>query len=119
MHDPFLSSLRLNWIEIAYFYLLLPMVVNRCHCERDRMKLWRILTLQKKPHELPPQLIEARKRFDRPRPEHFIYRGKEKVNRRALEIVDDAGVQEQIVAGAELRDRYTRDVLAQLELAGV
>ncbi|MCH8031690.1 MAG: tryptophan 7-halogenase, partial [Bacteroidetes bacterium] len=118
MHDPFLCSLRLNWIEIAYFYLLLPMVVNRCHFDPDRMGLWRILQNSATPFEVPQVLLAARKGFDTVTPDQFIYRGKEKVNRRALELVDDLGeIRSQIVAGSQLRQRYTADTLAQLEMS--
>ena len=116
MHDPYISSLRLNWIEIAYFYMLLPMVVNRCHFDPDRMGLWRILQNSATPFEVPQVLLAARKGFDTVTPDQFIYRGKEKVNRRALEQVDDLGeIRSQIVAGSQLRQRYTADALAQLE----
>ncbi len=118
MHDPFLSSLRLNWIEIAYFYLLLPMVVNRCHCDPDRMGLWRILQNASPPFEISPRLLKASQAFDTFSEDHFIYRGKEKVNPRALEKVDDLGeIRDQIVQGSQLRRRYTADTLAQLESA--
>ena len=119
MHDPYLCSLRLNWIEIAYFYLLLPMVVNRCHYDPDRMGLWRILQISEQPFELPKQLVDAWEALDTPpKPEHFIYRGKEKVNPRALEEVDDLkAVRSQITAGAHFRQQYIKDALAQLEKA--
>lgn len=116
MHDAYLCSLRLNWIEIAYFYMLLPMVVNRCHCDPDRMALWGILQLSKEPFELPQQLINARETFETPTPGHFIYRGKEKVNPRALEVVDHVNdIRSQIVEGSRLREQYVKDVMAQLE----
>ena len=118
MDDPYLSALRLNWIEIAYFYMLLPMVVNRCHYDPKRMGLWNIMQSSAPPFEVPPQLIEARKHFDRVTPDHFIYRGKEKVNLRALEEVEKLGdIRSQIVEGSQLRQRYAEDSLAQLEVA--
>ncbi len=118
MHDPYLCSLRLNWIEIAYFYLLLPMVVNRCHFDPERMILWRILQLSDTPYELPQQLVDARDSFDRATPAHFIYRGTEKVNRRALEEASTLSeVRSQIEDGSEFRRRYIRDALAQVEKA--
>jgi hypothetical protein len=116
MHDPYLCSLRLNWIEIAYFYMLLPMVVNRCHYDPDRMALWDILQLSKEPFELPKALLEARERFGAPTPDHFLYRGKEKVNLRALEEVKDLrDLRSQIVEGSDLRITYAKDVLARID----
>ncbi len=118
MHDPYLSCMRLNWIEIAYFYMLLPMVVNRCHYDPKRMGLWRILQNTAVPFEVSPSLVEARKGFKKVTAGQFIYRGKEKVNRRALETVDDLGeIRAQIVEGSQLRQQYTIDALAQLEKA--
>ncbi len=115
MHDAYLCSLRLNWIEIAYFYMLLPMVVNRCHYDPDRMALWEILRLSNQPFELPKALLDRRARFDVPTPEHFLYRGKEKVNLKALHQADNLkDVQSQIAEGGELRSAYTRDVLARI-----
>lgn len=118
MHDPYVCSLRLNWIEIAYFYLLLPMVVNRCHCDPDRMALWRLLQLPTRPFEIPKQLLDARKLFSDSRPEHFLYRGKEKVNPKALDEVDDMkAIRSQILEGSHVRRRYAKDSLALLEKA--
>ncbi len=115
MHDAFLCSLRLHWIEVAYFYMLLPMVVNRCHWQEDRMVLWRALQISNSPYEIPDSILEARAKFDKPSPEHFIYRGKEKVNLRALEKVDDTReIVAQMRAGAALRNQYVQDVLGRL-----
>jgi 2-polyprenyl-6-methoxyphenol hydroxylase-like FAD-dependent oxidoreductase len=118
MHDPFLSALRLTWIEFTYFYLLLPLAVNRCHYQFDRMKLWRALQLRqnKNPFEIPQALLNARGLFDKPTPEHFIYKGKEKVNPRALDRVDNiADIMDQIKDGSSLRTQYTREVVARAE----
>lgn len=122
MDDPFLSSLRLTWIEFTYFYLLLPLVVNRCHYQPDRLKLWRALQFRqnKNPFEIPQALLEARRLFDQATPEHFIYKGKEKVNLRALDQVENiAELLDQINEGSNLLSKYTREVVTKVEeLAG-
>jgi 2-polyprenyl-6-methoxyphenol hydroxylase-like FAD-dependent oxidoreductase len=122
MHDPYLSSLRLNWIEIAYFYILLPMVVNRCHYDPDRMGLWNVLQLRKKPFELPEQLVEGRASFDRPTPDHFLFERTDQVNKRAmLEVEDLREVREQILEAGDLRTAYIKEIksrLAELAAAG-
>ena len=122
MHDPFLSSLRLTWIEYTYFYMVLPLVVNRCHYQPDRLKLWKALQFRqdKNPYEIPQALINARRLFDKPTPEHFIYRGKEKVNLRALDRVDSVrDILDQLTEGSTLLGKYTKEVVARVEeLAG-
>ncbi len=122
MDDSFLSSLRLTWIEYTYFYMVLPMVINRCHYQPDRLKLWKVLQFRqdKNPYEIPQALLEARSLFDKPTPEHFLYRGKEKVNLRALERVDSVeDILDQVKEGSTLLGKYTREVVARVEeLAG-
>lgn len=118
MHDPYLNALRLNWIEVAYFYMLLPMVANRCHYDPEMIPLWKIL--QNRPEEsafdLTNDLLEARKLFDKATPEHFIYMGKEKVNSKALKQVSNhKEIQEQILEGARIRDDYTKEVIARIK----
>ncbi len=118
MDDAFLSSIRLMWIDIAYFYMILPLVVNRCHYDPARISLWNLLLLAagQNDFELPKPFVEARATFDRVTPEHFVYSGTRKVNRRALERGEDiTGVREQIEAGAALRTEYMRDVLARVD----
>lgn len=114
MHDPFLSSIRLNWIEIAYFYLLLPLVMNGCHYRPDRLKLYKLMqgSSDGLPFDIPAELIEARESIDVTRPECYVYNGKEKVNLRAMELVRDLnGLYEQAAEGGRVRDAYTRQIL--------
>lgn len=124
MHDAFLSSCRLNWIEIAYFYLLLPLVTNRAHHDPRMMPAWSALQLREDEgsdasgFDIPFQLAEARRLFDKPCPEHFIYRGKLKVNPRAVTKVDDVeALLQQLHAGARLRREYAADAIARVKLA--
>lgn len=119
MHDAFLSSLRLHWIEVSYFYMLLPMVVNLCHYDPDMRWPWRVFQFRdggENGFEIPETLVEARNKFEKPTPEYFIYRGKEKVNLRALEKVSDATkVVSQIKEGVRLLRCYVRDVLDRID----
>ena len=118
MHDPFLSAIRLNWIEIAYFYVFLPMVVNGCHYKPDRLKLFKLLqnTSDNHPFDITPDLIEARNALGDARPEHFVYMGKEKVNLRAMEMLDDIrGIYEQGAEGGRIRNEYSRQILEKVK----
>ncbi|MEM9457273.1 MAG: tryptophan 7-halogenase [Myxococcota bacterium] len=122
MHDPFLSALRLSWIEVAYFYLLLPLVINRAHCDPNMMPAWSVLMLREGEEgsgfDIPRPLAEARKLFDQVRPEHFIYRGKIKVNPMAMTQVEDVeGLYRQFRMGAQLRRNYMADAIARVKLA--
>lgn len=75
-----------------------------------------LLAASQKGFELPQPFLDARATFDKATPEHFVYSGTRKVNRRALEKVDDIqGIREQIEAGAKLRTEYMADVLARVE----
>ncbi|MCO6484996.1 MAG: hypothetical protein J5I41_04390 [Saprospiraceae bacterium] len=117
MHDPFVSAIRLNWIEIAYFYVFLPMVVNGCHYKPDRLKLFKLLqnTSDSRPFDITPDLVAAGKALGRARPEHFVYMGKEKVNLRAMEMLDDLrGLYEQGAEGGRIRAEYTRQILSRV-----
>lgn len=117
MHDPFVSAIRLNWIEIAYFYVFLPMVVNGCHYKPDRLKLFKLLqnTSDSHPFDITPDLVAAGKALGRARPEHFVYMGKEKVNLRAMEMLDDLhGLYEQGAEGGRIRAEYTRQILSRV-----
>lgn len=118
MHDPYLSAIRLNWIEISYFYLLLPLVVNRCHYDPSRMAMWRILqnTSELHPFEVSADLVEARDALGVAGPEHFVYMGKEKVNPRALEQLDDIRqILEMGMEGGRIRQQYTRRILEKIK----
>ena len=118
MHDPFLSAIRLNWIEIAYFYVFLPLVVNGCHYKPDRLKLFKLLqnTSQSHPFDITPDLIEARNALGEARPEHFVYMGKEKVNLRAMDMLDDIrGLYEQGAEGGRIRGEYSRQILERVK----
>ena len=118
MHDPYLSSLRLTWIEFTYFYLLLPLAVNRCHYQPDRMKLWKVLQFRQDQNafEIPQALLDARALFNKPTPEHFIYKGKEKVNLRSLEQAEHIdAILDQIKEGSTLLKEYTQQVVAKVE----
>lgn len=118
MHDPVLSAIRLNWIEISYFYMLLPLVVNRCHYEPNRLNLWKLLqnTSEIHPFDISASLVEARAALGQAVPEHFVYMGKEKVNPRALEVLSDLrGIYEQGAEGGKVRNEYTRQILARIQ----
>lgn len=120
MHDAYLANLRLYWIEISYFYLLLPSVHNRCYYEPEGLPLWRQVFGHRRDREdrfdLPRPLVESRKSFDIPRPEHFIYMGKEKVNPRALENVESLnGLREQYAAGSRLRTKLMTETLKRVK----
>ncbi len=117
MGDPFLSALRLNWIEISYFYMLLPMVVNRCHYEPKGLELWRLLqnTRRGRDVEIPKALLDLRAKIDQVHPEFFVYQGKEKINPRALEQVSSTNeIRKQIVEGSALQRKYYKDVISQV-----
>ena len=117
MHDPFLSAVRLNWIEVSYFYMLLPMVVNRCHYEPEGLKMWRFLENIREGGnvDIPKIVLETRALFDRVRPEFFVYRGKKKVNPRALQQIDSMSeIRKQIVEGATLQQQYYKDAIAKV-----
>lgn len=117
MEDLFLSALRLNWIEVTYFYMLLPMVVNRCHYEPEGLKMWRYLQNSREGEnvEIPKALLDTRALFDKARPEFFVYQGKEKVNPRALEQVSSMSeIRKQIIEGSTLQRKYYRDVMSQV-----
>jgi flavin-dependent dehydrogenase len=114
MKYPLLSAIRLNWIEISNFYIFLPLVVNRCHYDPERISMWSILqnTSSLKPFEISEEIIRAHAEIDEVKPEHFVYMGKEKVNPRALEKVDDLReILEMGIAGAHVRNRYTEAIL--------
>ncbi len=116
MHDPYLSSMRLHWVEVSYFYILLPMVVNRCHYDPERIGLWKILQNREKPFDVPKDLRKLCDSVGKVTAEHFIYRGKEKVNLRAMDVVEDVQeVRQQMAEGAEILYRYKRDVMARCE----
>lgn len=120
MDDALLANLRLYWIEISYFYGLLPAVHNRCFIEPARLPLWNEVFNQRRERverfDLPKVLLDARREIDQLAPEHFIYMGVEKVNPRALEEVDDSlnGLLQQLRAGANLRSELTRLTLERL-----
>ncbi len=44
MADSYLNALRLNTIEIAYFYILLPLGVNR-HYDPEMIGAWKVLQM--------------------------------------------------------------------------
>ena len=123
MDDALLANLRLYWIEISYFYGLLPAVHNRCFLEPERLRLWNEVFNQRKSggerFDLPKVLLDARREIDQPVPDHFIYMGVEKVNPRALEDVDDSltGLLQQLRAGANLRSELTRLTLERLRVS--
>lgn len=118
MHDPFLSALRLNTIEIAYFYILLPMVANHCHYDPKMIQAWQILQLSpsESAFEISNKLLEARKLIDKIKPEHFVYYGKKKVNRNALKKVSSQKeLKDQMLEGVHLLDEYTAEVLSRVK----
>ncbi len=118
MDDAYLSSIRINWIETVYFYLFLPLVTNHCHFEPKRLKLWRALQIRQddNPFDIPKELIEARNRVAQPLPDHFVYKGDEKLNPKARTPVTDINdLYDQLEAGSKVLAGYTKDLLARID----
>lgn len=116
MHDPILSAVRLHMIEVSYFYILLPLVINRCHYDPKWMKLWRILQLSSGPTNVPVKVAKLRESITEIKPEHFVYHGKEKVNLQALKRYDSPKeLQKSILAAVKILDRYFEEIAACLE----
>lgn len=117
MHDPITSAILLNMIEVAYWYLLLPLAKNGCHHDPRGLTLWNILLLGGgRPTQVPERLLELRERVGSARPEHFVYPGQEKVNLRALELcADRRGLLEQFEEGRRVLDAYLEEVAARLQ----
>jgi len=115
MHDPILSAVRLHMIEVSYFYVLLPLVVNRCHYDPEWMKLWRILQFSSGPTNVPVKLAKLREAIEEVNPEHFVYHGKEKVNLQALKRYENPKeLQKSILATAKVLERYFGEVAQRL-----
>lgn len=111
MDDPLLCALRLHFIEVTYFYFVLPLVVNRCHYEPDRLDMWSFMSNAENGLELPKSIMSLRNRIEVPRAEHFVYQGKEKVNLDALRVVEDLEeLRGQFVAGSRLLQDYVHQV---------
>jgi flavin-dependent dehydrogenase len=123
MGDAYLSSFRVTWTEMGYFYVLLPLVTNGAHYDPAMMPAWEVLQVpESRVREtdlgLIPQVVAARKLFEKARPEHFIYRGKIKINPRATTRVKSlAELIEHVRTGALIRQEYLRDVIAQVAVA--
>ena len=119
MQDPFLSALRLNTIEIAYFYILLPLVVNRCHYDKDMIALWNILQLspdQKSPFEISKTFQDARAMIKEIKPEHFVYMGKNKVNSKALKKVQShKELKDMMLEGVKILEHYNELVIENIK----
>jgi len=117
MHDPYLNALRLNSIEIAYFYILLPLVANRAHFDPDMIGAWKVLQMSpsESAFEISKNLLEARKLIDKIKPEHFIYMGKNKVNSKALKkVTSQKELKDQMIEGSKILDDYTKEVLNRI-----
>lgn len=122
MHDPLLSAMRLTTIEIAFFYVLLPLVMNRCHYDPKMIMNWNVLQMapSESAFDISGELLEARKGVDEILPEHFIYFGKEKVNPRALrQVTSSKELKDQMMEGVRVLERYTRAVVQRLAPAHV
>ena len=112
MDDPLLCAPRLHWIEVSYFYLVLPLIVNRCHIDPERLSMWSFMRDDGAPLELPKKLLTLRQKMKSVTPEHFVYHGKEKVNLRALTRVGDLKeLREQQLEAANLLDAYTEELM--------
>jgi hypothetical protein len=113
MDDPLLCAARLHYIEVSYFYLLLPLITNRCHLEPDRLAEWRVMLLKAgAPLRLPQALVDARTTVGEVAPAHFVYQGKEKVNRAALRQYEDlAEMRARMQKGADLLREYVDQLL--------
>ncbi len=117
MHDPLLSSMKINWIETVYFFMFLPLVANRCHYDPARTSLWKALEIrqQQRAFDLPQSLADLRGKVGKPTPEHFVYKGKEKVNPRALQQMDDINdIYSQLDAGHAVLTGYVNAINARL-----
>lgn len=122
MHDPYLNALRLNTIEIAYFYILLPMVANKCHYNKDMISLWNVLQLspEQSAFEISKTLLEARKMIDKILPEHFVYMGKNKVNSKALKKVSShKEIKDMMMEGVKILEDYNKQVVEKAKKATV
>jgi len=117
MDDPLLCAARLNFIEISYFYVLLPLVVNGCHYKPDRLDEWNFMIASGgSPLQLPKKLEDRRREISTVRPEHFIYQGKEKVNLKALTVYDEMRqMRAGMLAGAELQSQYVSLLMSRWE----
>ncbi len=117
MNDALLSSMKINWIETVYFYLFLPLVINHCHYDPERLKWWRALEMRRAGNvfDIPKKLQEARARVAKPAANHFVYKGDERVNRRALTPVENIKeIFEQFEAGSRVLASYENDQLARI-----
>lgn len=117
MDDAYLSSIRINWIETVYFYLFLPLVANRCHFDPKRLRLWKAMQVRgENPFDIPQELIEARKRVAKPMPDHFVYKGDEKLNPKARTLWADIDeVYEQLEAGSKVLAGYSKELLSRID----
>lgn len=108
MEDPLLCAARLHFIEVSYFFVLLPLIMNRCHYDPARLDEWNVLTRTAgRPLSLPKRLLEKRAELNSVLPEHFIYQGKEKVSLKALTRYDDLrDVRREASVGARLLGSY-------------
>lgn len=121
MHDPLLSSMRIRWIETVYFYMFLPLVANHCHFDPERMRMWKALEFRdsRSVYDIPPALLEARAMVGAPAPEHFIYKGEDKVNPQALDYLEDVRrLSDQIATGRDILSRYQEMAKARLVSQG-
>lgn len=111
MHDPLLSTLRLTTIEIAFFYILLPMVANKCHYDPEMIGAWKVLqmTPSESAFEISRELLMARKWVEEIKPEHFIYFGKDKVNPDAFgKVRSQKELKAQMMEGIRMLEIYTK-----------
>ncbi|CAN5185690.1 hypothetical protein BH09BAC5_BH09BAC5_23550 [soil metagenome] len=115
MHDPYLNALRLNTIEIVYFYILLPLVANRCHYDPEMIGAWKVLQMSQgeSAFEISKDLLASRKLIDEIMPEHFVYTGKDKVNINALKQSTQKELKDQMMEGIRILDEYTKEVLSR------
>ena len=68
------------------------------------------------PFDIPQELIEARKRVAKLTPDHFVYKGEEKVNPKARTLWEDIDdVYEQLEAGSKVLAGYTKELLSRID----
>jgi len=114
MDDALLCAARLHFIEVTYFYFLLPLIVNRCHYDPDRLDMWNYFQSSSNGIELPERLLALRRKVPKAEPRHFVYQGKEKVNLRALQRCEDVGeLRSQLSDGTKLLDGYMKELVAR------
>lgn len=119
IHDSFLMPLRLIWIEINNFYMLLPMVANDCHYKDEGLDLWQILHFipaEKNKFDLPQTIMDLREKYKEIPDSVFDSKSKLRPNEHALTRVDSIKeIQVTISEGRKMLMAFLDDVIRQVE----